>query len=396
MDYNTGALILFVIIFSIIIFKYRSKIHFQPLLFTKSKYPLVYIALLRTQVGLKFMDKFAKRFSRVLKPLSTVGIWVGFIGMILVTFEILSSTITLFFSPNTAGSAALVLPIEAKGVVFVPFVIWILCLAIIIFVHEGGHGVIARLYDIKISSSGLAALGVLIPILPAAFVEPDEETLSKRPMKQQLAVFAAGPFANILLAVLLLPLLLFGVAPLVEDMYAYQGVTLNEVSTDAAYPISSSGLAVGAVISSLNGETVSKTEEFIEFLSTKKVGEEVSLVATMDGVEKSYVIALGEHPTKEGVGYMGVVAQTYKVLKNDTFWNQFLIYVYDFFTWLAILNLGIGLFNLLPIGIVDGGRMAKLVFEKYLREHHAKTAYATVSATCLFVVLFGVFVNVVS
>jgi len=36
--------------------------------------------------------------------------------------------------------------------------------------------------------------------------------------------------------------------------------------------------------------------------------------------------------------------------------------------WLFLLNLGIGLFNLLPIGPLDGGRMFQLVCFKFFKK----------------------------
>lgn len=391
MSINTWGFVLFLILFGSLLIWQRKRIVLQPLI-KVGKVPLVYLAMLRTSVGLKLMDTAAKRFGHLLGPLSTFGIGVGFVGMVWVTFEIIYGTVQAITTPVSSGAAALVLPIEAKGVVYVPFVIWIISLGIIIAIHEFGHGVIARLYNIPIKSSGVAALGLGAPILPAAFVEPDEKILVKRPMKQQLAVFSAGPFANVLLAILLLPLLVFGTMPVAEGLYSYQGVTLNEITADTAYPISQSGISVGSVVTALDGTSVSRLEDFVEVLSTKTVGETVMVTLASDAGTVEHAVVLGAHPTIEGAGYLGVVAETTKSLINDTFTSYFLVFVNDLMMWLVVLNLGIGLFNLLPLGIVDGGRMAKLVFERYLHRHHT-VAYTTVSASCLLVVLVGVVIN---
>jgi len=392
MNWNTVGLVIFLVLFCYGIFRYRSRIHFQHLVSFRKK-PIIYLALLRTKVGLGLMDFIAKRFAVFLGPFSTLGIVIGFIGMVGVTFEIIRGTVDLLTSPVATGAAALVLPIEAKGVVYVPFVIWLLCLGIIIAIHEFGHGVIARLYNIPIKSSGLAAFGIGVPILPAAFVEPDEEILAKKPMKQQLAVFAAGPFVNIVLALLLLPIVFFATMPAVEGLYDYEGVKINEITKDASYGITQSGLAVGAVATSLDGTKTNTMNSLLDVLATKKAGESVVLTTLTDSVENTYTIVLGEHPSKQGAGYLGIIGESIKTLKQDSFSSHAMIYLHEFLMWLCVLNLGIGLFNLLPIGIVDGGRMIKLVFERYFKTHHAKAAYATVSACCLFVVLFGVFIN---
>jgi len=391
MEWGTIGLIAFLIGFGIFLYFQRDRLHIQKLI--GGKYPIVYLALLRTKVGLKFMDTFSARFGRILKPLSTFGIVIGFLGMFLVTFEVIVSAVKMFTTPAAQGAAALVLPIQAEGVIYVPFLIWLISLAIIVTIHEYGHGVIARLYKIPVKSTGLAALGIIVPILPAAFVEPDEKALLKAPAKHQLAVYAAGPFVNIIFAIMLIPLLIFATGPVVDDMYVYEGVKIKSITEEAGFPIVDSGLVAGAVATSINGVSTTKITEFTAALVDKKAGETVALVALVDGVEKTFSVTLGEHPDKAGAGYMGIVGETVKTLKEESIFNSILIWINELVSWLIILNLGIGLFNLLPIGIVDGGRMIKVAFDKYLRQHHATAAYGAVSAFCLFTVLFGVVMN---
>jgi membrane-associated protease RseP (regulator of RpoE activity) len=42
------------------------------------------------------------------------------------------------------------------------------------------------------------------------------------------------------------------------------------------------------------------------------------------------------------------------------------------FFWLALLNIGVGLFNLLPMGPLDGGRILLTTFTKFFGEKKAK------------------------
>ncbi|HLF55126.1 MAG TPA: hypothetical protein VI612_05405, partial [Candidatus Nanoarchaeia archaeon] len=67
--------------------------------------------------------------------------------------------------------------LKAKGVFYVPFLHWFLSIFIILIVHEGMHGVMARVYGLPVKNSGLVVLGALVPLIPGAFVEPDEEKL---------------------------------------------------------------------------------------------------------------------------------------------------------------------------------------------------------------------------
>lgn len=390
MDANSWGLVIFLLLFALTLTLFRKRLHIQKIL--GGRIPIIYLALWRTKLGLKAMDRLAEAYPRALRVLSTIGIATGFVGMAFVTEEIIRNAVMLFITPSTTGGAALVLPIQAKGVVYVPFFIWIIALGIIIGIHEFGHGVIARLYKIPVKSSGLAALGLLIPLIPAAFVEPDEKSLSRRPLKQQLAVFAAGPFANIALGLLLLPLL-FQMAPGIDALYSYQGITLSEISTNAAYPISQSGLVTGALITALDDHPITRVEDLTVALEGKAPGEIVTLTEQTAEGPMLHEIALGANPEDANAGYLGVIAATKRTLIIDHPVTRAIVFVYELILWLVALNIGVGLFNLLPVGIVDGGRMARATLEKYLHVHQARAAYVTISACCLGVVLLSVVMN---
>ena len=63
-------------------------------------------------------------------------------------------------------------------------------------------------------NGGVNNTGVgMFAIFPIAFVEPDERILSKRPARQQLGIYSAGPFSNILLAIVVFFIAMFVVLP---------------------------------------------------------------------------------------------------------------------------------------------------------------------------------------
>ena len=55
-----------------------------------------------------------------------------------------------------------------------------------------------------------------------------------------------------------------------------------------------------------------------------------------------------------------------------------------------ILNLGIGLFNLVPLGPVDGGRMVHDVLSKYLRKDLAIMVWKFISFIFLLIILISI------
>ena len=144
--------------------------------------PIVYAVFYKTKLGLKFMDSVAKRF-RLINIFGYAAIAVGVLGMVFIAFSLFQSLYNILFVPKALPAAGLVLPFKVKGSFYVPFFYWIISIFILALVHEMSHGIMARFYNIKVKSSGFAFIGLILPIIPAAFVEPDEKQLKKAKSK---------------------------------------------------------------------------------------------------------------------------------------------------------------------------------------------------------------------
>lgn len=371
----------FIVALAVFVWLKRSRIELQKALF-----PLLYVVMYRSSFGLGWMGSFAARFPRALRIAGDIGTGVGFLGMALIAFELVRSTFMLLSGAGVPGVQP-VLPIEAKGVFYIPFSYWIISIFLIALVHEFAHGVLANVHKIKVKSSGFAFLSVFIPVIPAAFVEPDERVLSSKPARAQLAVFAAGPFSNIVFAVLL-----FGVIALLNPVlgaaFVPGGVELTEVSG----PSIEAGLMKGDVVTALANKSVVSSANVSSILSSYAPGDAVE-VKTKD---KSVVVSLGASPSNESRPYMGIKAKPYLDV-NASFAEKFGYFSPSLLKWsstllvvLLMLNVGIGLFNLLPLGPLDGGRMFQLVCLKLFKKNGIRV-WSYVSL--FFVVL--IFVNLV-
>ena len=178
------------------------------------------------------MDKIAKKFPRTLHYLGYVSIFLGFLGMIITIIFLAKGALT-FLTPTPQPQIAPVLPgIAVEGMPPLSFWHWILSILVVAAIHEAFHGIYSRLIKVKIKSSGFAFLG---PIL-AAFVEPDEKQLSKKKTREQLAVMSAGPFANILLSIVLIILLAFVIMPVSNQIFEVQGIQISGLNE--SFPIS--------------------------------------------------------------------------------------------------------------------------------------------------------------
>jgi len=359
MDYNGIAAIIFIILMVIFLYLERKKVKIQRIFF-----PVLYFVMYKSKVGLKSMDLAAKRVPSLLKGLSFLGVLIGFLGMILIVIELLKNTFNLLLKPDVAPGIQPVLPFEAKGVFFVPFVYWILAIFIIAGVHEFSHGIIARAYKIKIKSSGVAFLGVLLPLIPAAFVEPEEKQLVKKSLTAQLSVFAAGPFANIITAGIVILLVVHVAAPVSGSAFDFNGVEVVEVVEGG--PFAQAGIQEGEIIHKLEHRRIDSVKNFTDALNKYNAGD----IVVIKTVDSAYAVELGSHPKNATKPYLGISTKQFREVKPSfaakygTFIPCAIEWLSGFLYWLFVLNLGIGLFNLLPLGPIDGGRMVKAVLER--------------------------------
>ena len=106
--------------------------------------PFIYLAMHRTTLGLKAMDSWAKKYPRTLHWAGMSGIAICFLSMIFVCFVLIKNIFGFFTKTEVVQGASIILPIKAKNVFYVPIEYYIICLFVILIVHEFSHGIIAR------------------------------------------------------------------------------------------------------------------------------------------------------------------------------------------------------------------------------------------------------------
>jgi len=376
MDISNILMILFLAVFCLLVYIYRKKFTFQS--FGK----IFYFGMYKTKVGLKLMDRWAAKYPKILTRLCYLAIIFGFIGMAVVVVDLARSLYSVLMGTSQM-TVGLVLPVQAKGVFYVPFIYWIIAIAVIVVVHEFAHGLIARLHKIKVRSSGLAFLGVVIPIIPAAFVEPDERQLRKASRFKQLSVYAAGPFANIVLGFLCLGVFLLILSPAATSVYNFEGVKITDFMKDS--PAQINGMVAGDVITQINDVEIKTATDFTTAIEATKPGDTAEIITK----DKAYSFALTEDPVEKDA-FLGVWVMTEKSMKSTGVFSYFIVWLSDLFFWLFLLNLGVGLFNLVPIGPIDGGRMLQTVLEKIMHTKHATRVWHTVSVVVLMIIMSNV------
>lgn len=303
------------------------------------------------------------------KILSTIGILVCFGAMAYGLLLLINIGVAVAAGLVHVPALQFILPTPAAagtsgpGYILIPFWFWLITIAAILIPHELAHGIVTRAEKLKLRSVGL----LLLAVFPGAFVEPDDKQLKRAPLLSRLRVYAAGSFANFIVAALILGLTVYVIWPAVS----LPGITLLDVN--ATGPAGLAGLSAGLVIDSVNGKQI--TTSYLEYSSgsgylggeigSPKPGTELNF----SSAGKIYNVKLSEMNNRT---YMGIVyAPNMKV--DFVF---FMTNVVPLLTMLWLFNFAVGLFNILPIPALDGGLMFQAVSERITKKYGKRIARA--------------------
>ncbi len=412
--YDIVLLIVFTLAVGIFLYRNRSKLQRQGLLY-----------LYRTKVGINFIDKFTKKYSNLLRKSEWLVITSGYILMVTVVYFIIRVAYLYLSSPTIARElkVPVLLPLipylpELFQIDFLPsfpFTYWIIIIALIAIPHEFAHGIYARLHKLKIHATGFGFLG---PFL-AAFVEPDEKQLEKTKIKPQLAILAAGTFANILTSIVVGVLMLgfFAVAftPAGVNFNSYATSIVNITDADIFYVDNMAKITLednstfytsqqlleqaqsqnvdliyafddtpafrerltGPIIE-INGEKVTSFESLRTEISKYQPGETIEVktlnatsVRDYDAQVVTHNLTLAE---RDGQPYIGIgisqpnqggiiggMVSLFSSVKDpfvhyESSLGDFGWFIYNLLWWSFVILISVALVNMLPVGMFDGGR----------------------------------------
>lgn len=370
-------------------------------------FPILYMLMYRTKLGLDKMDKWSKKHPRTFLYLAYLSIFIGVVGMILM-FGLMFWQLDFIIENQLESGGGLVLPIKTESgtlggipVVAPPFFEWLIALFILVIVHEFAHGVIAERFRIKIKSSGFAFLGILAPILPAAFVEPDEKSLAKKERWKQIAVFGAGSTSNFIFGFLFVLILNFAAVPFVSNTMEVEKVTFDTVMNQS--DLTKYNVTSGEIIA-INNRSVSEYDfvvlnsvygdvTFLTELTNLSVNESLNLTIRENETVNTYMINTFEREGTGGNGMIGISGFDVELTSKDefNFLGGFALLFQSIIYWTALLNIGIGMMNLLPLWITDGGQIARSLFEKYFSQKTALSLFNFASFITLILLILSLF-----
>lgn len=296
----------------------------------------------------------SRKWARIVKPLSDVGVVLAFLGMAYTFFFMFKGTLDLFTKNGAAAQVSIIVPgVQVPGSpIFLPFWYGIISLAILAIVHEMSHGIVASAHGMKPKSVAL----VLFLFIPGAGVELDEKKMYRRPLRERLRVYAAGSFANVMAALLFLIVAL----PLAQAAsgFVHPGDGIKVVEVEKGTP-AYGALSQGDIIASINGKSVYNITGFREVTAALKPGEEIGILLKNGTIVNLTTIASSENGTRGKIGI-----KTTPDVKVDPAGGP-LLWLLGLFQWAFMLNIGVGAMNLLPVPFLDGGRMFADTVAKY-------------------------------
>lgn len=346
------------------------------------------IVLYRMKFGLRFIEKVATKFREWIILLGYIGVGVGYLGLILISYVLIKTLYDLVTVPAAVSGVSLVLPgINVPGVGILPFWHWLIAIFVIALVHEFSHGIVARAHNIGVKNTGIVLLGPII----GAFVEPEEKKLVKEKDIRQYSVYAAGPFSNIILAIIALLMINLIFFPIQQNMVEPTGFSFGSFYSQD-FSIAQSGIVPGAVVAGIDGQPTPDFSRISEILNCLPPGKEISI----ETKEESYSFKLGSNPENPEKSFMGItqVKNEFEV-KNKYLsgrgrvWYWLVSQINEFLKWVFILSLGIGLFNLLPLPIVDGGRMMQVTMHKFHGRKKGERRYRQIGMLFLLILLLS-------
>jgi len=388
------------------------------------KLPLI---LIHTPFGLKFFDKIAN--SKFGKIYAKFNIYLMPLITALAVFLIVGSLLVLFSNDSAREG---VREIGPQGNLLIPGLNPILPwtygwigLVITIIIHEAGHGIVARVYNTKVESTGVV-LFFVIPI--GAFVNIQQDELNRTSFKQKSAILTAGPMNNMILAGIcfgLLFLLVSSLSPISNTSGDEPGITVLTVGENSL--AKSIGLEKNSIITFINNQPIEGVVELRDILRDN-LGKSIQIKwLTEDKREQIQSVNLPES-LPENKGVLGItLVDTFfdPVLVLDNYKNLFLTnplailmpptlqqslvpysdimssqysssifgpafpIIGNLLFWIWFINFNVGIFNALPITMLDGGQWYGTLLENKIKTKSKVKPFTILSIVFIIIVILA-------
>ena len=318
--------------------------------------------------------KVLGRTKKSVKIFADVSVIAGFVMMGFAFYFLLNNVSNYFVAPD--GFSELTVLIPGVTLTSAPAITYfLLSIPIVLVMHEGAHGIVAALEKIKIKTGGFAIFIALF----AGFVEPDEEEFEKAKKISKLRVIGAGATSNVLFAIVLGAIMLtnpiFGMVlesiPLFGDVILNtfyelsQGVLILSIMENSG--AEQAGLLANDIITTINDVQIYGPADF----PVLNPGEIASVTVLRDGQVLEFgleVMASPDDPERGLIGIMRDNAIPYNPVMNFIDWTSVDFNISMFLLWLWMISFFIGIINMLPLPILDGGKFIHIIIDKRISD----------------------------
>ena len=362
LDFLTENAIIYVLIAWVVILIVAKSLKLEKHGFTIKPYSLTYK---NSQVQ-SVLSKMLTRTRRGIRVFADVSVVAGFLMMGFAFWFLISNISNFFVEPTKFAELTVLIPgvtlTSASAILY-----FLLSIPIVLVVHEGAHGIVASLEKIRIKTGGFAIFIALF----AGFVEPDEKEFDNAKKISRLRVIGAGATANVIFAFALGAILLtnplFAMIlpdPLLEWFYDEpDGVLILSIIEGSG--AEKAGLQKDDIITGIQGVPIITPLDFQKV--DLKPGNVVTVTVNRDGQQLEFPVEIMPSPDDPDKGLVGIMRDNafYKPVYNFIEWDP---QVSMFLLWLWMISFFIGIINMLPLPILDGGKFIYTIIEKKASE----------------------------
>ena len=369
LDILTDNAIIYVLIAWVVIFGVAKGLKLEKYGFTIKPYSLTY-------KNYKVQDALIRvlgRTRRGIRVFADVSVIAGFLMMGFAFWFLFSNITNYFVQPTEFAELTVLIP----GVTLTSgsaIMYFLLSIPIVLVIHEGAHGIVGVMEKIGIKTGGFAIFIAMF----AGFVEPDEEQFSKAKKISRLRLIGAGPTSNVIFAFALGAILftnpMFAMVvpePFLSSFYeeAEDGVlVLSLIDGGGAQQ---AGIQENDVIIGINDVNIASAMDLQK--NPVQPGDTVNVTVVRDGSEIVIPVTIMASPDDPERGLIGIMRndQPPQPIYNIIDWGldtpmgfQFSM----FLLWLWMISFFIGIINMLPLPILDGGKFIHTIIEGKISE----------------------------
>ena len=364
LDFLAENAIIYVLIAWVVIVVAAKGLHLDRRGFEIKAYSLVY----KNKEVQAVLTRMLSRTRRGIRFFADLSVVAGFAMMAFAFWFLLANITNFFVEPDDFAEVTVLIP----GVTLTSstaILYFLLSIPIVLVMHEGAHGIVATLEKIKIKTGGFAIFIALF----AGFVEPDEDEFAKSKKISKLRVIGAGATANVAFAMILGAILLtnplFAIVlpePILGAFYeSPDGMMV--LSLIAGFGAERAGILANDVIVQIGDARIATPADFA--VVELRPGETVDITVLRGEEALRFPVEIMPSPDDSERGLMGIMRDSsfsYKPIYDFIKWENQQLSL--FLLWLWMISFFIGIINMLPLPILDGGKFIHSIIDKRVPE----------------------------